>query len=68
MKITIKVIGIRYELNDPFICAIGKLVKEQVESKMPIKKPRLKIVSGGDDDSDYDSDSYLNNIQDDFQE
>jgi len=67
MKITVKVIGIRYELNDPFICAIGKLVKEKVESKMPIKKPRLKIVSGGDDDS-YDSDSDVNNIEDDFQE
>ena len=53
MQIMIKVIGIRYELNDPYICAIGKLVKEQIDAKMPIKKPRLKIVSGGDDsDSD----------------
>ena len=52
MQIIVKVIGIRYELNDPYICAIGKL-KEQIEQKMPIKKPRLKIVSGGDN---YDSD------------
>lgn len=55
MQIIVKVIGIRYELNDPYICAIGKLVKEQIEQKMPIKKPRLKIVSGGDNsDSDVD--------------
>lgn len=55
MQIMVKVIGIRYELNDPYICAIGKLVKEKIEPKMPIKKPRIKIVSGGDDsDSDID--------------
>ena len=55
MKIMVKVIGIRYELNDPYICAIGKLVQEKIEPKMLIKKPRLKIVSGGDDsDSDVD--------------
>jgi DNA-directed RNA polymerase subunit E'/Rpb7 len=65
MQIMVKVIGIRYELNDPYICAIGKLVKEQIESKMPIKKPRLKIVSGGDD---YDSDSGTDNIENDLQE
>ena len=65
MQIMVKVIGIRYELNDPYICAIGKLVKEQIDSKMPIKKPRLKIVSGGDD---YDSDSGTDNIENDLQE
>jgi len=27
MTIHVKVIGIRYELNDPYICVIGKLVK-----------------------------------------
>ena len=26
MKVNIRVIGIRYELNDPFICVIGKLI------------------------------------------
>jgi len=25
-KITIRVIGVRYELNDPYICVIGKLI------------------------------------------
>jgi len=32
MKITVQVIGIRYELNDPYICVIGK-VKEQYQNK-----------------------------------
>jgi DNA-directed RNA polymerase subunit E'/Rpb7 len=54
MQILVKVIGIRYELNDPYICAIGKLVHERVEQTIKVKKPRLKIVSGGDSDSDTD--------------
>jgi DNA-directed RNA polymerase subunit E'/Rpb7 len=27
MKVKVRVIGIRYELNDPYICVIGKLIK-----------------------------------------
>ena len=42
MKIVIIVIGIRYELNDPYICAIGKLI----EKDRNIQKPR--IVVGGE--------------------
>lgn len=42
MKIVIIVIGIRYELNDPYICAIGKLI----EKDKNIQKPR--IVVGGE--------------------
>jgi len=66
MQIMVKVIGIRYELNDPYICAIGKLLQERVDQTMPVKKPRLKIVSGGDDtDSDTDT---ADNIENDLQE
>jgi DNA-directed RNA polymerase subunit E'/Rpb7 len=64
MQIMVKVIGIRYELNDPYICAIGKLLQERVNQTAQVKKPRLKIVSGGDD-SDSDT---ADNIENDLQE
>jgi hypothetical protein len=36
-KITVRVIGIRFELNDPFICVIAKLMENQTtEQKKPI--------------------------------
>ena len=44
MKILIQVIGIRYELNDPYICAIGKLLEN--DKNKPLPKPKLKL--GGD--------------------
>ena len=54
MKITIQVIGIRYELNDPYICVIGKLSQQTVDHGK--NKPRLNI--GGemhlDDDAEID--------------
>ena len=50
-KILVKVIGIRYELNDPYICVLAKLLKEDVNmmgapSKIKIKKNPINI--GGD--------------------
>jgi hypothetical protein len=48
--IHIRVIGIRYELNDPYICAIGKLVERPVSSSKPKNH-------GGDNTSESDSDS-----------
>ena len=42
-KINVRVIGIRYELNDPYISVIGKLV-EANETDVE-KKPRLTIRS-----------------------
>jgi DNA-directed RNA polymerase subunit E'/Rpb7 len=62
MQITVKVIGIRYELNDPYICAIGKLIQERVDQAMQVKKPKLKIVYGGDD-TDSDTDNIENDLQ-----
>ena len=49
-KMQVKVIGARYELNDPYICVIGKLVDA------PPTKPKIKIGgnSGPDDDDDDD--------------
>ena len=50
-KILVKVIGIRYELNDPYICVLAKLLKEDADmmgppSKIKIKKNPINI--GGD--------------------
>jgi DNA-directed RNA polymerase subunit E'/Rpb7 len=45
-KMLIKVVGIRFELNDPYICAIGSLAEYRKEDDDRKKKP--KIVLGGD--------------------
>ena len=42
MNIVAKVIGIRYELNDPYICCIAKLADGDKEEK-PKPKPKKKI-------------------------
>ncbi len=51
-KIQVKVIGVRYELNDPYICAIGKLV----DSAIATKNPKIKIGGNIYDDDDEDDD------------
>ena len=58
-KITAKIIGIRFELHDPYICTIGTYV-EYYGKKDGVagadKRPRVKIHGkrgGGDEDSDY---------------
>jgi DNA-directed RNA polymerase subunit E'/Rpb7 len=43
MEIVVKVIGMRYELNDPYICVIGELIEKKM---VQVKKPKLKV--GGD--------------------
>ncbi len=42
MKITVKVIGIRYELNDPYICVIGMLAN--THDRAPAKKHKMTIM------------------------
>jgi DNA-directed RNA polymerase subunit E'/Rpb7 len=67
MKVTIQVIGIRYELNDPYICVIGKLIHDQKDNRYnseKSKKPNIRIGGDledgnvdyefGDDDEDGD--------------
>ena len=51
-KIQVKVIGVRYELNDPYICVIGKLV----DSAIPNKNPKIKIGGNAYEDDDDDED------------
>jgi hypothetical protein len=36
MKITVRVIGIRFELNDPYICVIAKIIDNAGEQKRSI--------------------------------
>lgn len=51
MKIITRVIGIRYELNDPFICVIGKLVQNRDDNLQPLRKgglPRLSVLDEND--------------------
>lgn len=47
-KITVKVIGIRYELNDPYICVISKLVSvdgpDVGRTNVGKPKPRIQIM------------------------
>lgn len=48
-KIQVKVIGIRFELNDPYICVIATLEKERIE-------PEKKRQNGGIVDTIYEED------------
>jgi hypothetical protein len=48
MKIVVRVIGVRFELNDPYICVIGKFVELASQSgnddrRQRIKKPAISI-------------------------
>lgn len=48
MKITIRVIGVRFELNDPYICVIGKLLDQNTKSNFGDerrgRKPSINIL------------------------
>lgn len=57
-KITVRVIGTRFELNDAYICVIAKLIEvsaadehSRKNAEHGVQKPRLRI-GGGDDDED----------------
>lgn len=57
-NVTIKVTGVRYELNDPYICVLGKLM-ESVKPKLKIGgNANVKIVAGDgiDDEEDDEED------------
>ena len=50
-KITVRIIGIRYELNDAFICAIAKLTDTSTNEAMrPQTKSRIRLIGGEDID------------------
>jgi hypothetical protein len=66
MTIYVRVIGIRYELNDPYICVIGKLMNRPPEKKKGgdrdgdgefDERLRYDYADGGSDSDSSDSDS-----------
>ena len=61
-KITAKIIGIRFELHDPYICTIGKYVEYgKKDGAATDKRPRVKIHGkrGGEGEGERDfADSY----------
>ena len=66
-NVTVKVTGVRYELNDPYICVLGKLL-ESVKPKLKIgAKANLEMVVGGqvDENGDRDDDLDLDGDDDD---
>ena len=56
MKIIVRVIGVRFELNDPYICVIGKYIEKKVDEKKGDKKrggdgdDPIRLTIGEDDD------------------
>jgi hypothetical protein len=48
----VKVVGVRYELNDPYICVLGKLI-DAVKPKLKIgEKAEVEVEVDSDSDSD----------------
>lgn len=46
MKIMVKVLGVRFELNDSYICAIGQLQDPDMGHHNPFKNKKIRIVGG----------------------
>jgi DNA-directed RNA polymerase subunit E'/Rpb7 len=63
-KINVKVIGSRFELNDPYVCVIGQLVDPSYQDKMARQKNRggssdnPKLILGGYEEISMDYDEY----------
>lgn len=55
MNIKIKVIGIRFELNDPYICVIGKLDYDN-DTRETVKRKNLPSISIMEEEEDIDLD------------
>lgn len=58
-KIVVRVIGTRYELNDPYICVIGKLVEKKDKRQYGGLNPKLNIL-----DQDVERDAMVHDIYD----
>jgi DNA-directed RNA polymerase subunit E'/Rpb7 len=62
MKILIRVIGVRFELNDSCICVIGKLL-DRASTEVKQKRP-LRIIQGGDEAVEDEEDFQKHEAQD----
>jgi DNA-directed RNA polymerase subunit E'/Rpb7 len=61
MKIIVRVVGVRFELNDPYICVIGKYIDRKTDEKKGDKKrggdgddEPVRLTIGGDDEFEPD--------------
>uniref|UniRef100_A0A6C0LB59 S1 motif domain-containing protein n=1 Tax=viral metagenome TaxID=1070528 RepID=A0A6C0LB59_9ZZZZ len=63
MKIIVRVVGVRFELNDPYICVIGKYIDRKTDEKKGDKKrggesniegENVRLTIGGDDEFEPD--------------
>jgi DNA-directed RNA polymerase subunit E'/Rpb7 len=58
-KIVVRVIGVRYELNDPYICVIGKMVEKKegaFRSDQRGGQVKLNILDEDEEDLDIEED------------
>jgi len=53
MKITVRVIGVRFELNDPYICVIGKLI-ENKDNKKEKRGGRINILEDDQEEQEQE--------------
>jgi DNA-directed RNA polymerase subunit E'/Rpb7 len=58
MNIKVRILGIRYELNDPYICAIGMLVNPNAD-KRRVRIPGGTKLSVSEEDADAEADETL---------
>ena len=63
-KIIVRIVGVRFELNDPYICVIGKLMDQAnvQDNRNVLRKPPIQFIGGDDvdqvdDDVDDDNDN-----------
>jgi len=60
MKIIVRVVGVRFELNDPYICVIGKYIDRKTDEKKEKKRggdgddETIRLTIGGDDEFEPD--------------
>lgn len=57
MKIIVRVIGVRFELNDPYICVIGKYIEKKGDEKKrggDSEDEHIRLTIGGDDEFELD--------------
>jgi len=57
MKIVIRVVGVRFELNDPYICVIGKYIDRKMEEKKRGgngEDDNVRLTIGDDDEFEID--------------
>jgi len=61
MKIIVRVVGVRFELNDPYICVIGKYIDRKTDEKKGDRKrggdgddEPVRLTIGGDDEFEPD--------------